>query len=365
MIRVLQVLGDLDHGGIQSMIMNLYRSMDKTQIQFDFIVHAEKHPVYYDEIIGLGGKIYKFPQFKGYNLSKIKKTWRKFFQEHPEYKILHSHVRSYASLYIPIAKKNGLKTIVHSHNTSNGRGVGACVKKIMQYPLRHQADYLFACSKLAGDWLFGKRAVKRDNFKILRNAIEVEKYRFRQETRDRYRKELGLEDSAVYIHVGRLHPSKNHSFLLDIFREIHWRNHNSNLVLVGDGDLRREIESKIKELNLADHVLVLGNRDDVSELLQASDCFLLPSKWEGLGIVAVEAQAASLKCICSENVPAEVNVSDLCEFIPLRNKNEWIRHAMDLEYDRDGYDRSQSVIKSGYDLKQTCHFLTDFYKGLV
>lgn len=360
MIRVLHVLGGLDRGGAESMVMNLYRAIDRNQIQFDFITHTNRRQAYTEEIENLGGKIYYFPGFKGTNFFTLRKIWADFFKAHPEYKILHSHVRSYASLYLPIAHKAGLKTIIHSHSTSNGKGLYSVVKRIMQYPLRFQADYFFACSKEAGKWLFGKKIVDSEKFHILQNAIDVEKYRFNQEIRDEYREKLELGNKKTFIHVGRFHPAKNHTFLLNLFAEIHKKNGNTILLLAGDGELRPAIEKQIDDLNIQDFVILLGSRSDVPNLLQAADCFLFPSVWEGLGMVAVEAQAAGLPCLCSTGIPKSVAiVPNQCHFVPTENVQQWILLAdksKPLFADATGF-----VKNAGYDIKTTARQLTTFY----
>ncbi|MDY6385930.1 MAG: glycosyltransferase family 1 protein [Fibrobacter sp.] len=324
MIRILHVLGGLDRGGAETMVMNLYRAIDRSQIQFDFITHTDRHQAYTDEILKLGGKIYYFPKFKGINFLQVKKLWTKFFKEHPEYKILHSHVRSYASLYLPIAKKAGLKTIIHSHSTSNGKGLSSFVKRLMQFPLRYQADYFFGCSKEAGEWLFGKKVVESPKYHILRNAIDTEKYKFSEESRAQYREKLNLGNKLTYVHIGRFHPSKNHPFLLNLFAEIHKRNPDTVLLLVGDGPLRSSIRTQIEELRLQESVMLLGSRDDIPGILHAADCLLFPSLWEGFGMVAVEAQAAGLPCICSDMVPSSVKVTDFCYFISTDDLLAWV-----------------------------------------
>lgn len=328
MIRILHVLGGLDRGGAETMVMNLYRAIDRSQIQFDFITHTNRQQAYTEEIKSLGGRIYYFPKFRGFNVFKLKKLWTAFFKTHPEYKILHSHVRSYASLYLPIAKKAGLKTIIHSHSTSNGKGLSSLVKRLMQYPLRFQADYFFGCSKEAGEWLFGKKVVNSSKYHILKNAIDVQKYAFRAESREHYRKELDLEEKLTFVHVGRFHPSKNHVFLLNLFAEIRKRNSNTVLLLVGDGELRPNIEAQIQKLHLQENVLLLGSRDDIPGILHAADCFLFPSLWEGFGMVAVEAQAAGLPCICSDAVPTSVKVTECCWFLSINDMDAWVNVAL-------------------------------------
>ena len=370
MIRILHVLGGLDRGGAETMVMNLYRNIDKKLVQFDFIIHTKKKQAYYDEIVGLGGRIFHFPAFNGFNYFKMKKLWKQFFINHPEYKILHSHIRSYASLYLPIAKKAGLKTIIHSHSTSNGKGLSSVVKRIMQYPLRWQADYFFGCSKEAGAWLFGNKVVNGPKYHILQNAIDTELYKFNPETRKEYREKLGVEDKKTFIHVGRFHPAKNHLFLLNVFAEINKVDSNTVLLLAGDGELRSSIEEQIASLNLQNNVMLLGSRSDVPKLLQAADCFLFPSAWEGFGMVAVEAQAASLPCICSEVIPRSVKVTEQCVFLPTSNAQKWAEQALLWAKRNDlSITPIQSVVEqvknAGYDIKFSSKRMESFYLSIL
>lgn len=316
-IRILHVFGRLNRGGAEMMIMTLYRNIDRTKVQFDFIVHANEKCAFEDEVRFLGGNIYKVPRYNGKNHFQYKKAWNEFFQNHPEYKIIHGHIRSTASIYLKIAKKLGLITIAHSHNTSSGGGFSAVVKNILQYPIRSIADYLFACSRAAGEWLYGKRACKGDNFFILNNAIDTEKFIFNEETRLKKRKELQIEDKFVIGHVGRFHPQKNHYFLIDIFKEIYNINKNSVLLLIGDGDLKKSIQEKVEDLGLSNNVVFTGVRPNVPELLQAMDVFLFPSLYEGLPVALIEAQAAGLPCIVSDKITTDTKITDLISFVPL------------------------------------------------
>ena len=315
-----------------------------------------------DEILTLGGKIYSFPAFNGKNIFKLKKIWNSFLLEHKEYKILHSHVRSYASVYIPIAKKHGLKTIVHSHSTSNVKGVPAVVKKLMQYPLRYQSDCFFSCSMEAGQWLFGKKVASSERHFVLNNSIDVARFRFSSVKRDEYRRNMKLDTRKAYIHVGRFNEAKNHAFLLRVFQKIHEKQNDSILILVGDGSLREKIEDQIKSLHLDEAVRILGNRTDIPELLQAADVFLFPSLWEGLGIVAIEAQAAGLPCLCSDQVPAAVKVVQNCVFLPLQ-ENEWVEAALNTGINRtDAYNQ---IVSAGYDVYENVKWLQEFYLQMI
>ena len=217
-MRVLHMIGSLNMGGSQMMVKSLYSNMDKNKIQFDFIIDRPTELELASELREMGAEIFVMPMLNGRNIFAVRKAWKTFFEEHPEYKILHSHVRSYASVYFPVAKRYGVKTIIHSHSTSNGSGLKSVVKKILQYPLRNQADCFFACSRSAGEWLYGKKLAKRKKIHIIPNAIDVEKYKVCHETRKTYREQLEInETTQVYIHVGRMHQAKNHGFLLKMF----------------------------------------------------------------------------------------------------------------------------------------------------
>lgn len=360
-IRILHMIGSLEVGGSQAMVINLYRAIDQNKIQFDFVVD---HPDRMDlarTVQEMGARIFVMPTFVGSNIMQVCQAWDSFFQKHPEYKVLHSHVRSYASVYLPIAKKHGLKTIIHSHSTSNGKGIKVFVKAAMQYPLRYQADYFFSCSQEAGQWLFGKKIVEGDRHHVLKNAIDAGMYRFNPAVRDAYVQKLGVKDRKVYAHVGRFHPAKNHSFLLRVFKQIRTIQPDAILMLVGDGDLRAEIEEQIHQLEIQESVILLGNRSDVSKVLQAADFFLFPSLWEGLGIVAVEAQAAGLGCICSDRVPQSVKVTENCQFLPLEEEL-WVSAALNASKERK--DTYGQIVASGYDVYATAQWLQEFYLRL-
>jgi glycosyltransferase involved in cell wall biosynthesis len=364
MIRVLQVLGGLNRGGAETMVMNLYRATDKSKVQFDFIVHSEKEDAYADEIRSLGGKIYVFPKFRLKNYFSYKKCWDVFLKEHPEYKILHSHVRSYASLYLPIAKKHGVKTIIHSHSTSNGKGISSIVKRVMQSSLKRRADYLFACSAESGKWLFGEKAVKKENYRMIPNAVDTSKFAFNSESRREIRASLGIgEDTVVYGHVGRFHPAKNHAFLLEVFCEVLKKDANAVLLVAGDGALRAEIERKIAELGISESVKLLGSRPDVAELMSAMDAFVFPSLWEGLPVTVVEAQASGLPCFVSDTVTRDVYVSSLVKYLPINEGvNIWADELTSSSFERK--DVIENIKNAGFDVTESAKKLSEFYMEL-
>lgn len=356
------MIGSLAIGGSQAFVMNLYRKIDRSRVQFDFIIDSPEGDYFVEEIKKLGGKVFCFPKFNGKNYPEIRKFWAHFFEEHKEYRVLHSHVRSYASLYIPIAKKYGLKTIIHSHSTSNGSGVSAVVKRLMQYPLRHQADYLMACSNEAGQWLYGKKACTQPNYIFVPNAVDVEAYRFSEETAQLYRAEFGLQDKFVVGHVGRFHEAKNHMFLLDVFAEVSKRRPDAMLLLVGDGELRPDIEAKIRQLQLEDRVILTGNRSDVPQLLWAMDVFVFPSAWEGLPVTVVEAQAAGLPCLISDRITKDVDISELVECLPVTDTAVWAEAILQRPPER--MDVTQKIKLAGFDVSDAAAKLTEFYETI-
>lgn len=365
MIRVLHVLGGLNRGGAETMVMNFYRTIDRNQVQFDFVIHSSSQNDYRREIENMGGKIYVFPKFNGYNIISYRKVWKDFFNNHPDYKIIHSHVRSYASLFFPIASKNGLITIIHSHSTSNGKGFKSLIKDLLQIPLSRQADYLFACSKEAGEWLYGSRKVEANNFYLVKNSIDVDKYEYNEKIRNKYRDELNIRNNLVLGHVGRLSAPKNHMFLLDVFKNISEINSDAILILVGEGELREDIEKRITDLNLNDKVIMLGSRNDVSEILQAVDVFLFPSLWEGLPVSVVEAQAAGLPCLVSDKVTREVDLTSCIRYIPIdQGIDIWVNEAIKINKIRN-MDAADMIIEAGYDITKSSKWLTDFYRGII
>ena len=363
-IRILHVLGSLDRGGAETMIMNLYRNIDRSKVQFDFLIHTDRECDYNEEIRSIGGKIYSLKRFKGYNLCQYIKQFKDFFIKHPEYEIIHGHMRSTASIYLKIAKSMGRYTIAHSHNTSSGNGISALGKNLIQLPLRYIADYYFACSIEAGEWLFGKKIIKSDKFYILKNAIDMGAFVFNQNIRDLKRKELGFEDFFIIGNVGRFHEQKNHYFTLNLFNEFLKEELNSKLVLVGEGELKSEIKKYADELEINDKVIFLDSRSDINELMMSFDVFIFPSKYEGLGIVAIEAQSSSLPTLCSDNVPREVKITDIIRFISLDDMSKWIKELKKIKNSKRKIIKKEDVVKTGYDIKSSSAFLFKFYVNI-
>ena len=361
-VKVLEMIGALNYGGSQAMIVNLCRAMNSDKVQCDFIVDHPEYMGMAPAVEEMGSKIFIMPTFKGTNVSQIKEVWEKFFTDHPEYQILHSHSRSYASIYLPIAKKHGVKTIIHSHNTSNGKGPVAMVKDIMQYPLRNIADYFIGCSKEAGEWLFGEKVVKGDRFYVLNNAIDTDKFTYDENIRNEYRNEFHLDDQRIFIQVGRLSKQKNYMFTLDVFKKYLENDPTARLFIVGNGELKENIQNRIMELKIFDNVIMLEGRNDVNNLLQMADIFLMPSLFEGLSVACVEAQASGIRCLLSTRCDKNVNITGLCEFIPL-DEDLWVK-KMGEDLSLRMYTKDD-IIKAGFDVKTTARWLEDFYQSIV
>lgn len=353
-IRILHVLGKLNRGGAETLIMNWCRNVDRSKIQFDFIIHTTEKCSYTDEILKLGGKVYSISAYNGANHFRYCRDWSRFFENHPEYRIVHGHVRSTASIYLWIAKKNGRIAISHSHAVSSGSGFVGFIKNCMQYPIRYIADYMWACSDQAGRYLFGGKITKNKNYKVVKNAINANSFEFNETDRCNVRRELHLGDCLVLGHVGRFTPEKNHRFLIQVFNDYHKKNSNSTLLLIGVGPLEDEIQRQIEQYGLMDSVRFLGERSDVNRILQAMDIFLFPSRHEGLGIAAIEAQASGLPVLASEYIPNEVQVTDLLCVIPTNQKDSvklWSSKIMDLDrVEKKREKTSNKIKKAGYDI---------------
>ena len=363
-IRILHVIGRMNRAGAETMIMNLYRNIDRNKIQFDFVVHTNEKCDFDDEILSLGGKIYRVPRFKGSNILAYKRAWNNFFKKHKEYKIIHGHIGSSAAIYLKIAKKYGLYTIAHSHNTEMGEGIKGLMYKVFSYPTRYIADYFFACSDLAGICRYGKNIVHQKNYSVLKNAIECDLFTYNKNIRSVKRKELNVEDKFVIGNVGRFNIQKNHKYLIEIFKSLSKINENVVLLLIGRGELEQEILNEVKYYSLEEKVIFTGVRQDINELLQAIDVFAFPSLYEGLPVTIIEAQAAGLPCVISDTITDEVCITPLVNRLSINdNPKVWAEKINLFEkYKRE--DFSRNIKKCGYDVNTSVLFLQNFYLNI-
>lgn len=357
MIRILHVVPNMQAGGLETLIMNLYRNIDRRKFQFDFLVHYKKECFYDKEIECLGGKIYRFSLREDNNIFKYKKELDNFFKQHKEYKIIHCHMASIGNMVFNVAKKNGVKIrIAHSHNSDTENTLKGLIKGMLIKTFKYTSTYNLACSKKAGEFLF-----RNKKFEILPNGIDLEKFKFNIQKRNEIREKLNLKEKFVLGHIGRFCKQKNYDFLLDVFYEVQKVNENSELLLVGTGELEEKIKEKVKKLGISSKVLFLGNRDDVNELYSAMDLFIFPSKFEGLGIVLIEAQASGLLTICSEQIPNEVMVSDRIKKIKLEKelwKKEILKNQNKKRYLLEDYNKIND-----FDIKKVSKRLEEIYES--
>lgn len=316
-IRIAQIMGKWVGGGVEAVVMNYYRHIDRNKIQFDFICDDDSTCIPKEEIESLGGKVILIPPYQ--KVFKYHKELKRVLKE-GQYKIVHSHINALSVFSLWAAKSAKIPVrIAHSHSTSNKKEWKKTLLKNMLRPFSKlfATDY-FCCSELAGRWLFGNKTYDQGKVYLLNNAIDVDKFKYNEKVRKTKRKELNIKDNEIVIgHIGRFVKQKNHEFLIDIFNEVHKQNKNTILLLAGDGPLKEEIQNKVKELNLDKSVKFLGQRNDANELYQAMDAFVLPSLYEGLPVVGVEAQASGLPCFFSTDMTKETKVLDESIFIEL------------------------------------------------
>ena len=353
-VRVAQIIGKWLGGGVESVVMNYYRYIDRNKIQFDFICDEDSVNIPYEEIERMGGKVILIPPYQ-----KIIKYHKKLKQvlKNGKYKIVHSHINALSVFSLFAAKCAGVPVrIAHSHSTSNKKEWKKNIIKNILRPFSRvfATDYM-CCSELAGRWLFGNKEFEKGNVYILNNAIDIDKFKYDENVRKEVRKELEIDDSTLVIgHVGRFVEQKNHKFLIDIFEEIHKQNKNVILLLIGQGPLQDKIKSNVDDLELTDYVKFLGQRKDVNDLYQAMDLFLFPSLYEGLGMVVVEAQASGLPCIVSTEIPRIVQILSDVSFLELnKGINYWkntILQCLKRYIKRNNRESLNKIIKSKYNI---------------
>jgi len=364
MIRIAQVIGKTGCGGVESCIMNYYRNIDRSKVQFDFFVESESKIVDRKKLEEMGGKVVIIPPYT--HLFKYIKTLKKLFKE-GNYDIVHSNMNALSVFTLYAAKKAGIKIrIAHSHSTSNKREWKKNIIKNLLRPFsKRYATHYFACSELAGRWLFGDKTYEQGKVKIINNAIELERFKFDPEIRKQMREELGVDKSYVIGHIGRFCEQKNHTFLIDIFNEVQKKLPEAKLLLIGNGELYDEIVAKVNELNLKDKVIFAGVHKHPERYYDAMDCFILPSIYEGLGMVLIEAQACGLPCVASTEVPTSAKILDNTEFLDLKQPiSVW---AEEIEKSK-GYARFSDISKisdSGYDITKEAKKLLSYYEEMI
>ncbi|MCB6568168.1 glycosyltransferase family 1 protein [Eubacterium limosum] len=363
--RILQVGMTDNPGGVESFIMNVYRNIDRNKIQFDFLVRWDCKPAYEKEIEQMGGRIFKLLYGRKEKLFSRMKDLEEFYIEHPEIIGIHYNTCSLTDCGCLKTNKNLSFRICHSHNSGFMEKRTFYQKFFIDSNIRvlkRKSVDLLACSKKAGKWMFGDIP-----FKVIPNAIDVEKFTYNPSVRETKWKKLKLEKEKFVIGVvGRIQYQKNPEFILDIFSQIYQKEPNAVLLWIGDGDLKNVIQKKINELNLQDVVQLLGIRSDIHELYQVMDVFLLPSRFEGLPIVGIEAQAAGLPCFMADTITNEVDLTGLVQFISLKNTPaDWAEKILNYKNNDTRKNTNEMIKKAGYDIKDTAEKMENYYLSFL
>ena len=341
-VRVLQVLGGTSLGGAESRVMDSYRHLDRSRIQFDFCVHSQEEGFFDKEIESLGGHIYRVPRFQVVNWLAYRKAWKDLFREHPGYVAVHGHMTSTASIYLPIAKAAGVPlTIAHARSAGVDPGLKGAMTRFLRKNLGKKADVCLTCSRLAGEAVFGEKMVAAGRVTTVPNAIDAREF--------------------VIGHVGRFGHMKNHAFLLDVFAEICRKVPDSRLLLVGEGGLMDSVREKAASLGLSDRVIFTGNQAQVADFYMTMDFFVFPSIFEGLPGSVIEAQASGLRCLVSDSVTDEVLITPLAQARSLsEGAAAWAQEVL-ARRDYERKQMAQAIKDAGFDVSDQVKFLEKLY----
>ena len=349
-IKVLQIMGKVASGGVEAVIMNYYRHIDRAKVQFDFVMHKGADPEYIAEVRSMGARVYEITHYSnpiGFMIDVYK------IVRAGKYSIIHSNMNALSVLPLFAAWLAGAKVrILHNHTTATkAEPLRTLIKQLLRPFARLFANQYWACSSLAGEWMYGRKALASGKVMVINNAIDLHKFTFSEEKRHQLRQELGLEDNFVIGHVGRFMKQKNHDFLLDIFAEIIELDPTAKLLLIGEGPLRQHIEAKVQKLRIAKRVIFTGIRSDVHALYNMMDVFVLPSYYEGLCLVGIEAQTNGLQYFVSDNITREVEVTNLCHFMSLtQDAKAWASAIREVK-GTSRQDTLQQVALAGFDIQ--------------
>lgn len=356
-IHVLCVFSTLDRGGAESMCMSLYRHMDRSKVQFDFVKHEVQKGHFEEEIEQLGGRIYTAPRLKPSSILSYIRWWSSHLERHPEHRIIHGHFFTISAIYLCIAKRFKRVTIGHIHSSKPVQmRKSDYAKAVLLKFVERYADYCFACSESAGKWIYPHR-----KFKVINNAVDAEKFRNNPEKRKKARALLGIDQDALVVGtVGNFSAVKNPMATIAIFDEVLKIVPTAKFLWIGDGYLREQIVTEIVKRHLSERIILAGTRSDVDCMLQAMDAFILPSLYEGLPVVAIEAQAAGLRCFFSDTVTREADITCRCTYL---NNADYIRWAEEIcSANLTKTDTYDQICEAGYDVHKSAEWLQNFYR---
>lgn len=365
MIRILHSVSNMDRGGVETMLMNYYRRIDRNEIQFDFLCNKSKPGAYDAEIEAMGGRIYRTPGLNPLKYGQYLKYMAQLFEAHPEYQIVEAHNGPFGVYALYAAKRNGIpKRIFHAHGAGVVKDKKLPLKLFCKRQIPKCANSFYACGTEAAKYYYGDACVAAGKVKIIPNAIDLKRFGFNAETRNKIRSQYGLTDAHIIGHAGRFSPQKNHDFLVKVFEEVAKRDEKAYLVLLGEGDLYQNVKEQITRRGLQDKVLMPGNVGNVFEWYQAFDCFVLPSVFEGLPVVGVEAQAADLPCLFSDRVTREIDLLESNRFLPIDSVEKWAEEILQSFTVRERKDNTEVIGKHHFDIDTESGNLVTEYKRL-
>ena len=360
-LHVLQAVPDMNAGGLENFIMNIYRNIDRCQVQFDFLMHHDYDSFFDEEIRSLGGTIYRYPVMENKNLAGYMCFVERLLRTHAEIAAVHSHMCSTGFFTLGAARRAGcVMRVCHSHNTSHDHTVKGCAKWALSRLAPLNANVLLACSTEAGRYLFGDRS-----FRLQHNTIDTRRFAFNSAARERIRSDFGLGDSLVVGHVGRFTEAKNHTFVIRVFEKVKELRPDAKLVLVGEGEerIKNSVIALTSELGLVDDVILAGVRANTEDFYSAFDVFLFPSLFEGLPLTGIEAQCSGLPCLFSDAITRELDVSEFAQFLSLSmGVNEWAERL--IESSQQAVSREVGLVqvtKAGYDARVEASRLCEWY----
>lgn len=365
LIRVAVIMGKWGSGGVEAVVMNYYTHLDHSKIQYDFICDEDSTLIPKEKIEKLGGRVIICPPYQ--KVFKYIKFLENLFKKN-KYQIVHSNLTTMSVFSLYAAKKAGVPIrICHGHNTYNIKEFKKTILKYLLKPFsKKYATNYFACSQLAGKWLFGKKTFDEGKVFLINNAIDLDYFKFNEKIRNKKRKELQINDDTLVVgHIGRFVAQKNHLFIIDIFNELHKKNPNSILLLIGEGSLLDEVKNKVDILDLKKHVMFLGVRNDISELYQIMDVFILPSLYEGLPVVGIEAQASGLPCLFSNRVTKEAKILKSTKFLDINDSLENWAESILKENIKNRINPYDDFTKKGFNIDIESKKLMDIYIELL
>ena len=363
MLRVLHSVSNMGRAGIETMLMNYYREIDRSRIQFDFLANKPVPGEYDEEIRRLGGRVFVSPGLNPLHFPRYRRYMAELLRDNPDIRIVHAHNEAMGYYALQSARDAGIRIrIAHAHNTRIIRDYKYPLKLVCKQLLPGAATDYWSCGRDAGIYYYGKKRWNTSGF-ILHNAIDVERFGFRPEVREHQRRQTGLEKCFVIGHVGRFNVQKNHSRLLDIFAAVAKAVPEARLVLIGTGELEQAMKEKAQHLGILDRTIMPGQMADVSAWYQAMDCFVLPSLFEGLPVVGIEAQAAGLPCVFSDRVTDEVLLSpEACRISLDTDDSEWARQiAAARQPETNRLQGMETVRRAGYDIHKEARKLQEIY----